>query len=106
MTLTVKTYDGKALGTIALQGDTLAGSTPAVQEIADARVRREGSAAAAYRSLNGWQNGYLYAAPSSEDAGTGKIALTARELAEVAKCRSDKLSPFTIHEMICCAKVS
>jgi len=58
MSLTV--YGTKRIiGQIEQDGEQLRGSTPGVQSMADAWVRRMGSAAAAYAQLRGYTNGYL-----------------------------------------------
>ena len=51
------------IGTITLADGKLTGSTKGVQGIADAALRRTGSAADAMRWLNGWSNGYVWAEP-------------------------------------------
>ena len=67
--LIVQTYDGNALGTISLADDDLTGSTPTLQEIADAWLKSgEGNAAEVLKRHDGWQNGYLFA--SSDPAAT------------------------------------
>ncbi len=60
--LTVQTYDGVKLGAISLTGSDLAGSTPALQNIADSwLVNGAGNAAEVLKQHDGWQNGYLFA---------------------------------------------
>jgi hypothetical protein len=52
----------KVLGTITLTADGLAGSTPAMQEMADQSVRNSGGdTELAYRKLARMNNGYSWA---------------------------------------------
>jgi hypothetical protein len=61
--LNVSDKDGQ-LGTIALEAGTLTGSSASMQAIADSALRRSGGdARAAYRLLDGWSNGYVWAHP-------------------------------------------
>ncbi len=52
------------LGTITLDGGRLTGSTRSIQTMADSAVRKAGGdAAEAFRNLDGWSNGYVWARP-------------------------------------------
>ena len=59
--LTIKTYDGKVLGTISLVNGELHGSDSGAQDIADTTVLRAGgNAHEAFKLLDGYQNGYIF----------------------------------------------
>ncbi len=54
---------GKEIGTIEANGNRLTGSTPALQEIADSKLRSLGSYAKALAALSKFNNGYLTISP-------------------------------------------
>jgi hypothetical protein len=66
--ITVKTYDGNLLGTISVVNGELRGSDPGAQDIADTFLSRaDGDVNEAVKSLDGYQNGYIFAS-SDPDA--------------------------------------
>jgi hypothetical protein len=65
MRLIVSTLRGP-IGTITYDNGQLTGSTPGLQEIADSKVRRTGSAQAAFDELTGYSNGYISYNPEEE----------------------------------------
>ncbi len=55
----------KLVGLIKLSGDTLIGNNWGAQEIANSYLRRAGGdAEAAYRMMNGYNNGYVFIVPA------------------------------------------
>jgi hypothetical protein len=62
---TLRVFDAQGqLGTITLDGGRLTGSTRSIQVMADSAVRKAGGdAAEAFRTLDGWSNGYVWAKP-------------------------------------------
>lgn len=65
-TLNVSGRDGGHIGMITLAGGRLIGSTPSLQRVADAEVRRLGSAASAYAYLDGFANAYIAVRSATE----------------------------------------
>lgn len=60
--VTLSDKDGP-LGTIALIGGRLTGSTRSLQNIADHAAAREGSPEAGYAAMATFSNGYIWAGP-------------------------------------------
>jgi hypothetical protein len=62
---TLRVFDAKGqLGFITLDNGTLTGSTSGMQQIADSALRKAGgNAEEAFRGLDGWSNGYVWAKP-------------------------------------------
>jgi len=62
---TLRVFDAKGqLGTISLDAGRLLASSPSLQTMADSAVRKAGGdPEEAFRVLNGWSNGYVWARP-------------------------------------------
>jgi hypothetical protein len=67
MRLIAYTEDGP-IGTIAYEGGQLIGSSPVLQQVADAKVNVAGSPEAAFEMLRGYSNGYISYDPEEDAA--------------------------------------
>jgi hypothetical protein len=71
------------IGEVSLRGARIAGSTPAVQDVADHMLRKHGSPQKAFRAMRTLNNGYIWAqdpaagrpSPAWEHAGIAEQAL-------------------------------
>lgn len=73
-TLQAMTQQG-VIGTVTLDGQKLAGSTPALQNITASWLKRKGSAQAAFTAMDGWSNGYLeFTRPDGTAGHTASLA--------------------------------
>jgi hypothetical protein len=69
MTLAVYSKD-RRIGRLTLAAGKLTGSSPGLQDMADAAVRKAGGdAAEAYKALTGFTNGYVTVIPAPPIAG-------------------------------------
>jgi hypothetical protein len=70
MRLVAYTEDGP-IGTITYENGQLIGSSPGLQQVADSKVHRAGSAEAAFELLRDSSNGYVSYHPEEEVSNGG-----------------------------------